>query len=161
MKRIFACLLFIATISPVVAWGETYIPLTDAPGITEASLAAEEAGFAPFINAIYKMSIGVGAALAVLMIIMVGVQYAATDVAGTKVDLKAKLQMIIGGLILLMSAFVFLEYVNPDLVSFDVSGLGDKIEYNNDIILHNIIIDDSVDDGSGTENTDEDINTNN
>lgn len=99
--------------------GAEYQLLSDIPGLEAVPV---DGNFSAFINAIYTMAIGIGSALAVLMIIYVGVKYATSTIAGVKADLKAQLSMIVGGLVLLLGAFVFLSVINPRLT--DYSDLG-------------------------------------
>ena len=93
-----------------------YQLLSDIPGL---EAVPTDGDFSEFINSIYFMSIGIASVLAVLMIVWVGFRYALSDVAGTKVELKEHLSKIIGGLVLLIGAYLLLDLINPQLTRYD------------------------------------------
>ena len=102
-----------------VSTGEEYQLLSDIPGL---GAVPTDGDFSLFLNAIYKMAIGIGSGLAVLMIVWVGIQYSMSAVATAKDEMRERLSFIIGGLILLLSAFVLLNFINPRLTDFSNKG---------------------------------------
>jgi|GEM_PF-5600266 len=115
---LLSCLLL-----PVIMFAETsaLYTLSGIPGLDEAAQGVDDStSFATFINSIYRMSIGLGSALAVIVITISGIQYAMSDAFGVKENMKSRITKAIGGLLLLMGAFIFLEYVNPDLTDLRI-----------------------------------------
>ena len=119
--------LFVAL--PLLVGAETYTPLTDTLGFREASAAAEQGDFADIINIIYRIAIGAGTMLAVIMIIIAGFTYAATSVANKKSDMKQRITLALGGLALLVGAYVLLRLINPQLTDYEEIGL-DPVDYD-------------------------------
>lgn len=120
MTKTIICIswLVMFLVSPAILFAaEEYQLLTDIPGLQ--AVETDSVDFSSFINAIYKMSIGIGSALAVLVIILSGIQYSLSTVASVKVDLKQRLLYVVGGLIILLSAYLFLNIINPQLTQFD------------------------------------------
>lgn len=72
--------------------------------------------FITYLQGIYKLAIGAGGALAVILFTIGGFQYMITDVAKTKEDGKKKMQNSILGLVLILTAYIVLYTINPDLL---------------------------------------------
>lgn len=115
-------------VAPVLLWAETssFYTLSQVPGLEQGAQAAETGEFSSLINTLYAMAIGLGAVAAVFMIVFAGVRYAASDVAGVKADLKERITMALGGLVLLIGAYIFLSVINPNLTEL-------QVEDNNDL----------------------------
>lgn len=154
MKKILVLFLAFVVLSPVFVFAQAeteqeYTLLTQIPGLKSVSTAGD---FSSFVNAIYNMSIGIGSVLAVFVIIFAGVRYSMTDAFGTKNDMKERVKYAIGGLVLLLGAYVFLTFVNPDLVDFSNKGLS-AVGYKD---VKNPVVTDvknpGVADGSGYRN---------
>lgn len=121
------CVLFtlpVLLVLPLCVFADTspLQTLSGIPGLENAQTNSSD-GFAPFINALYNMSIGIGSVLAVFVIIYAGIRHAASDSFGVKDDLKQRITMALSGLVLLLGAYVFLTFINPDLVKFNVNEL--------------------------------------
>jgi len=101
---------------------EEYQLLSGLVGIDAVNIS--NGNFSSFINTIYRMSIGLGAALAVIIITIEGIRYAMSDAFGVKQELKDRMVKALGGLLLLMGAFIFLQYINPDLTNLTNKGTG-------------------------------------
>ena len=69
----------------------------------------EKGGFAQFINVLYRMSIGLASALAVLVIVWAGIQYSISVAVGTKENMRHRITMALGGLVLLIGAYMLLK----------------------------------------------------
>ncbi len=110
-----ACVLLV----PSVASAETYIPLTNIPGLSSAADTAVQGDFTSLINVVYKVAIGLSAALAVLFLIFEGVRYSASVIPGVKTQLRERMTTVIGGMALLLCAYILLEVVNPSLTKID------------------------------------------
>jgi len=81
-------------------------------------------GLFNYINAFFRLGIGVGILLAVLMFVYNGILYMTSDVIGKKAEAKSAFFNIIGGVVLILTAVLILQTINPDLVSF---GLGNRL----------------------------------
>jgi len=90
---------------------------TDGPG--------ENFDFGDYVNGLLTFAIGIAGALAVVMIVVGGIQYMSTDNFGEKAQGKEHIKNSLGGLILLIGAYMILNTINPDLVNlnFQVSGV--------------------------------------
>ena len=128
VKYFFPSVMFLVLIlTPLSLGAETYAPLTTIPAFKEAAGAAETGNFAQFINVLYRMSIGLASALAVLVIVWAGIQYSVSVAVGTKENMRHRITMALGGLVLLIGAYMLLEVVNPQLTELKV---GNKDELN-------------------------------
>lgn len=73
-----------------------------------------------FLAGAFRLGVAVATALAVLMIVVGGVQYMGSESGFSKEEAKDRIYMAIFGLLLAVGAFVILQTVNPDLVEFDI-----------------------------------------
>lgn len=103
---------------PIVTFAQEYAtryePLTGIPGINPNASTED------YINALFALSIGVAAALAVVRIIYSGVQYMLSDVITNKQSAKADIRNALIGLILILAAVTLLNEINPQLTRFDI-----------------------------------------
>ncbi|MFW0871046.1 MAG: pilin [Patescibacteria group bacterium] len=105
-----------------------YQLLTDIPGFKSAS---EAGNFTELINTIYKLSIALSIALAVIILVIEGVRYSASAIPGVKSDIKERIALVFGGLILLIGAYMFLALINPiQLVNFGDLGKNNILPSN-------------------------------
>ncbi|HPS21483.1 MAG TPA: pilin [Candidatus Paceibacterota bacterium] len=73
-------------------------------------------GFADYLNIMIKIFIGVCAVLAMVMIVMGGIQYMTSELVSSKQAAKETIVNAIFGLILALAAFAILNTINPKLV---------------------------------------------
>ena len=73
-----------------------------------------------FLDGAFKLGVAVATALAVLMIVIGGVQYMGSESFFKKDDAKDRIQMALLGLLLALGSFVVLQTINKDLVEFDI-----------------------------------------
>ncbi len=78
---------------------------------------------ADYINTIIRLTIGLAAVLAVLMIIMGGLEYITSELPGAKGEGKQKITNAVVGLLVALGAWVLLYTINPKLVETDLSNL--------------------------------------
>jgi len=93
------------------------------PLVSDFPIKASGAGnLANYINTIVIFAIGIAGILAVIMIIIGGVQYVSTDSWSGKDDGKKRIQAALGGLILALSCFLILNTIDPNLtnLTFDI-----------------------------------------
>ena len=99
---------------PVVAQ-VSYAPLQPLPGSGGVVSTGNTVGY---LQNIIFLVIGIAIVLAVLMLVIGGVQYMASDAFTQKEDAKDRMTMAIFGLIIALGAYLLLNTINPDLVTF-------------------------------------------
>ncbi len=117
MKIVFTLLLLTLSISTAFAQETaSYVPMVGVPGLQNAgNLSAQQ-----YIEALYKLSITVGSMLAVIQIIFAGVQYMLTDVITSKSDAIKRIRGALFGLLILVSAVLILQTINPKLLNLNI-----------------------------------------
>jgi len=123
--------LFIFSISGTFVYAETkvtckdgkasdnssYCSLTTIPGAFDPKTGVNPVNV---IKNIYGISIGIGAILAVVMIIWAGVEYATTEAITGKSAAKERWQGALFGLVLLLASYIILRTINIDLVNINL-----------------------------------------
>ncbi len=120
MKSIFALFSFLLLLIPgiLLAQGSVYAPLVD---LSNAGQGNQVQTFEQYINFLYGMSIAVAALLAVIKIVIAGAKYMFSDVINTKGEALSDIQGAILGLLLILSAVIILELINPQLVNREIT----------------------------------------
>lgn len=95
---------------------QEFVPIAPIPGLTQGATATNQ-GFAAFFNNLYIFLIGLAAVLAVVMIILGGIQYATTDNVSKKSDGKARIQQALLGLILVLLPVLVFSIINPKILN--------------------------------------------
>ena len=102
----------------------------DTPGCTEEELLETfdpsgegGGGLGSYLNLMIKLIIGICAVLAVVMIVMGGIQYMTTELISGKEEGKKRIMNAIFGLLLALGAYTLLYTINPDLLKTDLSSL--------------------------------------
>lgn len=113
--RTLLLLIITATILPHYALAQD-ATLISIPGVGGS-------GFDGYINAVYAMFISIAALLAVVKLIIAGVKYMFSDVVTQKSDAKRDIQGALLGLVVVLSAVLILTVINPNLTSFNLSGV--------------------------------------
>lgn len=132
---IFCTLLFL----PIIVFGQQYYePLVD--------LGLKSDDFGGYINLLYVTSISIASLLAVIKIIIAGLKYMLSDVVTTKGDALKDIRTSLLGLILIISAVLVLNVINPNLTKLDINIKPLLIETGDFDPLANI------DGGNGTSN---------
>ena len=113
-----AGILFAAT----AAYAQTagFAPLADSAQSPMLSGVYNSKGLAEYVNAIFTTALSVGAILAVLRIAYAGYKYMTTDAWGSKSEAKEILGDVVLGILLLLSIYLILRQINPDLLKLDV-----------------------------------------
>jgi hypothetical protein len=78
-------------------------------------------GFAGYLNILINLFIGICAILAMIMIVMGGIQYMTSGLVSSKESAKETITNAILGLLLALGAFAILNTINPDLLTVDLS----------------------------------------
>jgi len=113
-KTTHRTLIFFILFLPVVALGQ-YTPLVGIPGVSDLN-----ANMDAYINALYMLSIAVAALLAVIKIIIAGVKWMLTDIVTSKEEAKKDIENATIGLLIVMSAVLLLNIINPQLTNISV-----------------------------------------
>src|SRR3989344_6628018 len=77
--------------------------------------------FGKYINAIIILFIGICAVLAVVMIVIGGIEYSTSELISSKEAGIEKIKGALLGLLLALGAFILLRTINPDLLNLDVA----------------------------------------
>ena len=80
-------------------------------------------GFPTYLNAMIKIFIGICAILAMIMIIMGGVQYMTSELVSGKEAGKEQIMHAILGLLLALGAYAILNTINPDLLDLSLGNM--------------------------------------
>lgn len=105
------------TIAPTV-FAVGYTPIVNLPRIQGAeSLSAES-----YINALYFLAITVAALIAIVKIIFAGVKYMLSGVITDKGSAKKDIQGALFGLLIILSAVLILNTINPNLRFLNIFG---------------------------------------
>ncbi len=83
-----------------------------------------------YINIVFQIGLGIAGVLAILMIIYAGVKYMTTDAASAKSEGKKLITNAFFGLGVILSAFIFLNTINPDLLNLEPELEGVDITFN-------------------------------
>ena len=80
----------------------------------------QETALGTYLNIIIKMTIGLAAVLAVVMIVIGGIEYMTSELVSSKEAGKDRVTQAILGLILALGAYVILYTINPKLLSTEI-----------------------------------------
>ena len=118
-----------------------YYPLAQLPGIGEENCAPDKSipaktvcvktssdsskstAFGDYLNAMIKLFIGLCAVLAMIMIVMGGIQYMTSELVSGKEAGRKRITNAIFGLIIALGSFAILNTINPDLVNINLGDL--------------------------------------
>jgi len=82
---------------------------------------SQEFALGNYLNIMFKIFIGICAVLAMLMIVMGGLQYMTSELPSMKEDGKSRITGAILGLLLALSSYAILNTINPDLLKLDIA----------------------------------------
>lgn len=94
----------------------TYIPLAPLPSAAPAAGTS----FSVYVRGLFGLLIGVAAVLAVVMIVLGGIEYMSTDAVYGKSDGKERITQALYGLLIAISCWLILYTINPNLLKFDI-----------------------------------------
>jgi hypothetical protein len=113
---ILSTIFFLASASSAFGQASDYVPMVGFPGLENASgLTTQQ-----YVQAIYNLAISVGALLAVIQIIFAGVEYMFSDVVTSKSAAIKRIRGSLLGLLIIISAVLLLQTINPDLLNLDI-----------------------------------------
>ncbi len=119
MKIIFYFFLFL--LLPATGFAQIeYQTLAPLPGIS-ASETIDEGFLSKYLNIIYILGISLCTALAVLMIVVGGVQWASSDAWSGKQEGKERIWAAVLGLFIALGSYVILNTINPALLNTELN----------------------------------------
>jgi len=87
-----------------------------------------------YLNLIIKIFIGLCAVLAVVMIVIGGIEYMTSELISSKEAGKERITHAIFGLLLALGAWTLLNQINPDILNTDLKSLAD-VSVSVDVIV--------------------------
>ncbi|MEK7185324.1 MAG: pilin, partial [Patescibacteria group bacterium] len=95
-----------------------YEPLVPLPGLFNAATGDYKiSDFSTYVMAMFRFLIGAAAVLAVIMIIIGGLEYMTTDVISNKSAGKEKINQAIIGLLLAIGSWLILNTIDPNILT--------------------------------------------
>lgn len=110
------CSCTYALLTPLPGIGTTFDPTT-APGSTQNN------NLGIYLNAMITIFIGICAILAVIMIVIGGMEYMGSELIASKEEGKERILHAIFGLLLALGAWTLLNQINPNILKSDLSSL--------------------------------------
>ncbi len=117
--KILVILVIATYLAPNVVLALDYVPLVTLPGASEAGTPLTNTG--DYIKGAFNLAIGIAAALAIIMIVIGGIQYMGTESIGGKGAGLKRIKDAVLGLLLALGSYVILLTINPSLVNFNVN----------------------------------------
>ncbi|MDB5225647.1 MAG: hypothetical protein JWL87_599 [Candidatus Adlerbacteria bacterium] len=100
----------------------TYIPLEPLPGLPNIYGPNQGQGsFQSLITSSFQLLLGAGATLAVVMLVLGALTYMFSDVVGNKTKALGRIRGAMWAIVLLMSSYLILNTINPELVTFKLN----------------------------------------
>jgi len=94
----------------------------------------QECAFGNYLDLMVTIFIGIAAVLAMVMIVVGGLEYMTSELVSAKADGKEKIRNAVLGLLLALGAFLILKTINPDLVNICFDALEEiRIEQSFDL----------------------------
>ncbi len=105
----------------------TYTPLAPLPngsgGLQTTFDSAKANSFGDYLNILIRLFIGICAVLAMIMIVIGGIEYMTSEISGHKEEGKERITNAIFGLIIALGAYALLFTINPQLLDVSLSGI--------------------------------------
>jgi hypothetical protein len=123
-------LSLVALLLPAVAFAQRpleYTPLEPIPGINQSGTA----DFPTFLKGIFTILLSIGGILAVGLLVYGGIVYMTSEISNKKSEAKRRIQAAVWGLLLLISSYLILNTINPQLLEFKFLNPGNTTAQNN------------------------------
>ena len=98
----------------------TYVPLEPLPGLP-TSYGPNQGSFPTLIGNSFKLLIGAGALIAIVMIVLGALTYMFSDIVSNKTKALTRIRGAMWAVVLLVSSYLILVTINPDLVQFNLN----------------------------------------
>jgi len=109
----------IISIIPLLSLAQEYIPLAPLPDLSTGQNIKGDLG--SYAAGIFRLGIGIAGVLAVIMIVVAGIEYMATESITNKGDAKDRLQNAILGLLLALASWLILNTLSPTFTTFSLN----------------------------------------
>jgi len=109
-----------ALLAPVYVYAQGFVPVSPIPSVSTASTDV-------YLENIFVLLISVATILAVIKLMICGIQYMASESISTKTSAKTCISYVIGGLFLILLSFLILQTINEDLVSGSFDSITEPI----------------------------------
>lgn len=121
--RTFIIVCSAAFFAAAVAHAENgFVPLASSEQSPMLQAVYSSTSLGQYVNILFKVALSAGAILAVIKIAYAGYLYMGSDLWGNKQKAKEILGDVTLGLLLLLSIFLILNQINPQLLNLDVLG---------------------------------------
>ena len=104
-------------VAPATPSSGGFVPLTNLPGLPDDT---GKRTLADYINVLFRLSIGIGALIAVIKITFAGIKYMGTDSFSSKEEAKKDITSALLGLLIMLSTVVILQLIYPDILNINV-----------------------------------------
>ena len=107
-----------------VAFGQTNIALQSIQSLLGQNISGNGTGgqdAASVLQNLFTISIALAGVLAVLMIVIGGLEYLLSEAFTSKADAIKRIQAALWGLVIILASFVILNTINPDLLNINLS----------------------------------------
>jgi hypothetical protein len=109
-----------------------FVPLSDANFSkifnVQSNTNGDSQSLSDFVKSAFKISLSIGAILAVLRIAWAGYQYMLTDSASSKSHAKEILGNVTIGLLILLGIWLILNQINPQLLTIQLHGVTSQLQ---------------------------------
>ena len=124
-KFLFIVVVFVSLsgVAYAAAGDITYTPIEPLP-CPNGTCDQPGTNFPAFVSTIFKVLIGFGGLFAVVMIVIAGIGYMLSESAIDTSKAKARAQAALWGLLLLAASWLILNTINPKLLEFNLSSIG-------------------------------------
>jgi lipoprotein-anchoring transpeptidase ErfK/SrfK len=95
----------------------TYTPLAKLPGLETKIDTNGSCPFGNYLNIIIKLVLGISAVLAMVMIVMGGIEYMSSELISSKEAGKESITHAVLGLLIALGAYLLLNTINPQLLN--------------------------------------------
>ena len=115
------CFTLTFSITSIALAAEGYQPLVSLPGVQterEAITATETGDLSSYARNIFYLLLGITGVLAVVKIVIGGIEYMSSDIVGDKTEGKDIINQALYGLIIALAAWLILNSINPQLLNF-------------------------------------------
>ena len=102
-----------------------YNLLAPLPGVDSNFDPGQKNSLGTYLNAMIKIFIGLCAVLAVVMLVIGGIEYMTSELMSSKEHGRERMRNAVLGLLIALGAYVLLFTINPDLLETDLDSLTD------------------------------------
>ena len=114
----------------------SYQPLSPLPGTTNlVEGVAKVTNLGTYITGLYKIVIGISIVLAVVLFMVAGLEWMTAEAVGKKEDAIKRINAVLFGLLLTIGSWLFLNTINPNILSVDLK-IDDITIDDSDLILY-------------------------